>query len=401
METSKIDLIQIGLWNQPNCENNKLFDHAKFSNSGLIYEEKISSGLIKAFENIYKLSVYPSVWWPKQKNLFMVRGHNISNSECIIGYLNVLGIKDFSIANGIVREITKLVKKHKISRDAKINILFSVTNFYSALCLKRIKEILPNSKIVLNILDIPGLAESNKSKIERFLKKRLLNTFKTLISKYADGFILISKYMSGMLQIEKKPHLVIPGICYEFSSTLPSFPHQICYAGVIRNDYLCAQVMIDAFKRAKSLIPDLKLVICGPGTNNYLFENLQKGSIEYLGNLSPRDVNRIQSSSGILINLRENLPVFRYSFPSKITNYLSLGRPIIQSELDSIPDYIREALVMVKDVSADSVAKAIVECAKMPDERRQAILKKEAEVCKELSFQSVAVKIKKLFENIG
>ena len=400
MKACKIDLVQVGLWNQPVSEKNKLFDHAKFSNSGLIYEDKISSGVRTAFENVYKLSVYPSVWWPKQKNLFLARGRNVSNSECVIGYLNVIGIKDFSIASSIVREISKLVKERKISRDARINILFSVTNFYCALCLKRIKTILPNSKIVLNILDIPGLVESHKSKIERFLKKRILNKFKILTSKYADGFILISKYMSDLLQIEKKPHLVIPGICYEFSNTLPSFPHQICYAGVIRDDYLCTKVLIDAFRKAKSLIPDLKLVICGPGTNNYLFDNLQKGSIEYLGNLSPREVDMIQSSSGILINLRENLPFFRYSFPSKITNYLSLGRPIIQSNLDSIPEYIRDALVMIDDVNADSVAKAIIKCITMTEEKRRILLEKESVVCKELSPQSVAAEIQKLFDVI-
>lgn len=398
MSAANIDLIQIGLMDQPEKEGDQFFDKGKFSNSGIIYERKITSGLNQVFDDVYKLSVFPSVWWPKQKDLFFVKGHQISEREKIIGYLNLVLFKDNSIARNIVREIAKLVKSGQVTRHQKINIFFSITNFYCALCLPKIKELLPNSRIVLNILDVPGLIEFCKNPIERLFKERILSRFKELIRDYADGFVLLSEFMSDILPIKGKPTLIVPGICSEFLSTDPLYPHQFCYAGVISDEYLCTKVLIEAFRETKLSFPDAKLVICGPGRNNDLMNALEEGVIEYLGNLLPEEADAIQESSGILINLRKNLPGFRYSFPSKITNYLSSGRPIIQSELDCIPGYIREALVMINDVNVDSVAYAMKKCLNLSAEEKQIILKKESEVCNELSVRSVAVKIKRFFE---
>lgn len=392
--------IQVGLQSGSGFDNSNLPCFKLFSNSGVIFDKKMTAGLFSACEYIYKLSVPPLIWWPKNKSVISVSRHQVSNREVSLGCINVVGIKDYSLARNIVKELRVLLKSGVIRKSDSANIFFSDAGFYSAISSRKIRRLLPNAKIVFNVQDVPGFEIVSKSRIKRLLKKFLYCRFKQFCARYVDGYVFLSKFMEEVLPIDRKKSIVIPGLCSVAPFSMKFNPHQICYAGVIDDKYLSTDLLIKSFRIAKSVYPDAKLVVCGPGKSDLLFKSLEVGSIEYLGNLSPEDALAVQQDSGVLINLRKNTKEFRYSFPSKLTNYLSLGRPIIQSNLDSIPNYIKDALIIVDDLTVEKVAAAMVKCMALSKPERIEIASKEFSICKQLSPTNVAKEVLNLFEEI-
>lgn len=61
--------------------------------------------------------------------------------------------------------------------------------------------------------------------------------------------------------------------------------------------------------------------------------------IRYWGYLGKDRVCQLQSEAAVLINPRQNIGEYtKYSFPSKIMEYLSSNCPVVAYKLDGIPD---------------------------------------------------------------
>ena len=82
-------------------------------------------------------------------------------------------------------------------------------------------------------------------------------------------------------------------------------------------------------------------VICGSGPQEGELKKLAAGNskVKFLGRLSHENVLQLERQAKILVNLRDkNNILTKYSFPSKLMEYLSSGAWVISTKLDGIPE---------------------------------------------------------------
>ncbi|WP_122262745.1 glycosyltransferase family 4 protein [Ornithinimicrobium cerasi] len=89
--------------------------------------------------------------------------------------------------------------------------------------------------------------------------------------------------------------------------------------------------------------------------------------------LKPHELGLMYATSTVLVQPRPVEQGFvRYSFPSKLLEYMASGTPVLTTRLTSIPTEY-EGLVIWTDDSVEGLEQAIEEVISMPAERRRAI----------------------------
>ena len=147
----------------------------------------------------------------------------------------------------------------------------------------------------------------------------------------------------------------------------------IMYAGTLQEDYGLWH-LIHAFL----LICDDKyfLQIAGSGDMAEEIKQLSEKNdrIQYLGFISPAEVSEYQQRADILVNPRTSAYEFvKYSFPSKIMEYLASGTPYVGHRLPCIPSEYDLYIQYPKDESDEALMEKIVEICELSLEERKAI----------------------------
>ncbi len=202
-----------------------------------------------------------------------------------------------------------------------------------------------------------------------------INILKRIDAKFIDfllakaaGLIISSKHMVDDNPVFRyTPSLVVEGIseqelevagsCFE---PLLDFSGKkvIFYAGGVNRSYGVVE-LVEGFKRSGS---SCELWLCGRGDlEEYLMSEARiNQSIKYLGFLPPAQVHAIQRHAAILALTRDPAEKYtRYSFPSKLLEYLSSGVPVMSTRLDGVPLEYYSYLNVIEDFSIDGIAEKI------------------------------------------
>jgi glycosyltransferase involved in cell wall biosynthesis len=110
------------------------------------------------------------------------------------------------------------------------------------------------------------------------------------------------------------------------------------YSGTLDRRYGIRN-LVDSF--VGSGIGDYDLFICGDGDDRAYVEQIAATAInvKYFGQLDRGSVLSLQRSAALLINPRDNESEYtKYSFPSKVIEYMSSGVPVLMYKLDGIPE---------------------------------------------------------------
>lgn len=231
------------------------------------------------------------------------------------------------------------------------------------------------------IPDLPVFMDMGvaRGKITRLLKKIDSWLIDIFISGGA-GVFVASKYMvTDSAKWSGKPFLVLEGIAN--SVAMPSVAVEadvpkeyIFYAGGLSKAYGIVE-LVEGFIKANT---KFELWLCGRGELElYLSEVSERHpSIKYLGFLSPREVERVQATAaGLIMNRNPHERYTRYSFPSKLLEYMVSGIPILTTRLDGIPEEYFEHLNVIDDPSSEGISSALVAFGAMD---RQILSKKAA-----------------------
>lgn len=202
-----------------------------------------------------------------------------------------------------------------------------------------------------------------RSFVTRALKKLDARIIDCLINK-SSGVFVASKYMvSDSAKWSNKPYLVLEGIAnsavnQQVEPIESRSAKVIFYAGGLSKAYGIVE-LVEGFIQAES---GYELWLCGRGElEPYLSEMATRHpSIKYLGFLSAKEVETIQSNSACLILSRDPRETYtRYSFPSKLLEYMVSGVPVLTTRLSGIPDEYHDFLNVIEDPSIEGICAAV------------------------------------------
>ena len=256
-----------------------------------------------------------------------------------VGFLNVKYIQQISRYRRLKPHIKKWAMED--SPNPKILVAYASTITFTRL-LRYANSLNRNVLTCLIVPDLPQYMNVTKksSFAYNFAKSKEIylmeKDYRTI-----DSFVLLTDFMKGPLNINV-PYTVIEGIATTIhpEAEQPDVidPIKILYTGTLSSKYGILE-LVEAFKQIQN--QKSRLLICGAGeTESYIQTESEKDDrIIFMGELSREKILNLQKNATLLVNPRANNEEFtKYSFPSKIMEYLSSGTPTLAYKLDGIPD---------------------------------------------------------------
>lgn len=230
----------------------------------------------------------------------------------------------------------------------------SIMNTYGMALAAKIRKI----PVVEIVKDIPGLMNTSGEPVKGIYKR---------IANLADGFILLTKQMTDVVNIHDKPYIVLEGhvdaVLQELSRAekweLVSGKKVIIYAGGIHKVFGIDK-LVNGFIKAS--IDDSELRIFGDGDYRHELEEICKkyNNIRYMGVVKNTEIVNQEQKAALLVNPRPTDPIYtRFSFPSKNLEYMVSGTPVLTTNLPGMPDEYKKYVYLIENETVDGVAKAI------------------------------------------
>jgi glycosyltransferase involved in cell wall biosynthesis len=129
-------------------------------------------------------------------------------------------------------------------------------------------------------------------------------------------------------------------------------------------------ILVDSFHRVSHEFPHVKLVLLGKGDS--LTEELEikrkvkalelTDQVHFLGQLGRTEVPAYICHAKILALARPKSIVADAGFPSKLTEYLASGKPVVVTKVGEIPDYLidNEHAFLSEPDNAEEFAKKLI-----------------------------------------
>lgn len=342
----------------------------RVQNAANALQWNIIKGLDKNIEKPIKIlnSIFVGSY-PRHYDDLIIRSHRWSHVEKAndknVGFINLPGIKHFSRAKNIAKQIKYWAQAGK---GKKYIICYSVhTPFLYAI--KQAKKINPNIEVCLIVPDLPQYMNlsDNPSRIYTYLKSIDYQLIQSML-KYIDSYVLLTDYMADKIGIPNDKYIVIEGMVNVEGELTDGKTREnlsnlktILYTGSLNSKY-GIKTLLEAFKLIKD--ENFKLQICGTGEAGVEIKKLSKidSRIEFLGNVTREKALHLQRNATVLINPRNSEGEFtKYSFPSKNLEYLLSGRPTIAYNLPGIPSEYEEYMYFIKEPTPKSMVNKILE----------------------------------------
>lgn len=229
-------------------------------------------------------------------------------------------------------------------------------------------------KAILIIPDLPKYMDMSKQKslIKRILKPLDIYIMNKLVNKMS-GVIVLTRYIAEDIIKSKVPFIVMEGIVpvkydvdrQDLGQTGIKTKKIISYAGGLIEEY-GVKMLIDAFALIKD--EDYRLWLFGRGELEELikYASQKDHRIKYLGIISNIELTNKQLQSTVLVNLKFSKSSFtKYSFPSKILEYMVSGRPVITTKLPGIPEEYFKYLFVLHNETPEELAKLLIKVCSM------------------------------------
>ena len=201
---------------------------------------------------------------------------------------------------------------------------------------------------------------------------KLKKTVQTFFNNRFDNYILLTEAMKEVVNVGNKPYMVMEGIASDIKCRIVDSERKniVMYAGGLHPDNNL-MLLIEACEKA-SFVDECW--ICGSGSQEDALKLRIADSpkIKMLGRLSHKEVVEREKVVKVLVNLRDPSNVLtRYSFPSKIIEYLSSGAQVISTKLEGIPDEYFRHVHPLNSVTSDDLAEILDRCMSLSTEESQ------------------------------
>lgn len=380
----------------------KSFGHIQ--NAANAFQWKIITGLEQSIGTRLNLVTACSIGsYPKHyRDLFMPSSffsHGEGAKDKQIGFLNLAVIKQYFYHFSYKRYIKNSMRFN----DNDVVFAYSASLLDELLLVKRKN---PLTQTCLIIPDLPHLTSlDNNNKLLHLYKdyesKKLITAFR---NNSVDVSVVLTEQMAEYLGLSHGKFVVMDGICNgdispNCETIVPKANKTILYTGSLAIKYGILG-LIDEFKKLKG---GYRLVICGGGDESDVVERKCKDDprIVFRGLVSHAEALALQKDADILVNPRKNDYEFtKYSFPSKLLEYLSTGKPVVCYKLDGIgAEY--DNIFFYADEKEGGLAEAIDKVSKMSQDEYRKYIHTLSAFLKKKTAQAQCEKIIRLLECVG
>lgn len=296
-----------------------------------------------------------------------------------VAYKNKKPINRLSREKALVKAARRWANKNK---NEEVTIFVYAMHSTFMVAAKEVKKIIPKSKYLLIVPDLPQYMDLGMSRLKAFLKEIDWIRIKNL-AQYVDKYILYSKHMAEFLKLKDGTFTVMEGSVnekdiVEIDSELKK--KAVMYSGVCDLRYGIPELL-----KAFSLIPDkdLELWITGAGNAESLIKEYAEKDerIKYFGFLpSRKDLLIKQKEAFMLVNMRKPDEVAsKYCFPSKIFEYMLSGNPVLSFKIPGIPDEYFDYLIPMESTKEEDIKNAILKVLDMDENERLSLGKRSKE----------------------
>ncbi|MCZ2484740.1 glycosyltransferase [Aquirufa antheringensis] len=340
--------------------NGKSDNSSQISVAAIKYSKLIAEGLDYNSSSNINLFLAPLGMFPSCKLIFFY--HQKQSNNYFIPFINIFLLKQASIAIYCLFFLTiwylKNIKHQKYVFLGFLYLPFLIASYPF--------KVLPNIKFVSFIPDLPefSFTYTNTKSVAKKILIPIYIWWTTVMSSCIDHFVFITKHMTRFFP--NKPYFIIEGFT-DFNLLVSlkeenyvSNKKAIMYAGALF-DKFGVNTLVDAFM---GIPGEFELWLFGYGDliETIIYKSKIDPRIKFFGNISNHEVFEFEKKSRLLVNPRPlNHEFTKYSFPSKLLEYMSSGTPVLTTKLECIPSDYFDKLYFFKDDSLLEIRKSLIE----------------------------------------
>jgi glycosyltransferase involved in cell wall biosynthesis len=344
---------------------------------GFNHQWSIVDGIEKGGKIVVDLISFPMISdYPRNKKTFVRGGkwsHTKDSSDVILFTFNVF---PFKLLLRMFLTVFELVK-WCVRNSSEESVVMVYSSQISQLLAVRFASVFFRFTSIAVLTDpismgIPGESVFKRLAriLDRYLQKSQLRNL--------DGLIVLTKSLA-LDYAPKVPYLIVEGIAPAIDKSIlgvrtPQKKFTIAYAGMLKAEYDIT-LLLNSVKG----LDDVDLWIFGKGdmTEDVISFSNNNKNVKYFGFLEPSELRKILVNADCFIS---HLPgdgwYTKYKFPSKILEYMALGKPVISSRYPTIPHEYSELLVWIEVLSPEGIMEAIKKVQAMPENERLILGKK-------------------------
>ena len=318
------------------------------------FEKMIIDGFIHNQCDFNVLSTIPVNRWPSYKQI-LINYKSDDERYKYLKFINLPIIKQISI---IISYLISIIKWAFRNKDEKKIVLIYGTNPLNSIiffCLRKILHI----KIIVIVSEINDYSYFNTKSFIKLLKKKLYLTTMHCLQNSYDGYILLSKNMNNVINLKKRPSLVIETMSIPNKESIIPYSlreKKIVYAGGLYRKY-GIEKLIKSFILLNNNDFTLELYGAGDYVEEIIAFCKEYKNIYYGGTISNEKVLMIERKAYLLLNPRPSSEIItKYSFPSKTAEYFSSGTACLITRLEGIPEDYYNYCFTFNDESIEGVA---------------------------------------------
>ncbi len=331
--------------------------------------------------------------FPNGNRLFLKKRKDRLTSDItadIVPAINLPYIKNVCHANGTAALFRRWLKTCKAD-EPKCAFLYGL---YPSVAKKMLKECRKSGcSIFAVITDVPATMftyTKSKNILKRLFSGSYRNRAVGLQDKF-DGYVFLTKQMSEAVA-PSKPFVVIEAIADStLFDSLPDVkkaePRTVMYAGALYRKY-GVDMIVSAFEKTEN---DCELQLFGSGDmeSELAEKSKENPRIRYCGRVSRDEILKREREATLLLNFRNGEDEYtKYSFPSKMTEYMLSGTPLFTSRLDGIPEEYYDYVYSTSAKDAEQLAREMDEIlsdgealSEMGRRAREFVMNKKNEKC--------------------
>ena len=323
------------------------------------------------------ISFVPASMFPRGRQIFFGAGTRVledGRRVASVFFINLPVVKQITQALGIFVPLVRWLWANRSSR--RVVIVYNVFSPHSIPVLAATR--LLGGKAVAFIADLPHDFYDFRGwravlqRIDLFVQARIIAWF--------DGQVALTQKIIEDFAPGTPALLIEGGVEQSEASMLDPDDRggkrsggtrlRTCMFSGTLNDINGVELLLDAFQRIP--YPEYRLFIFGRGPLEARIREraAHDHRIIYGGFLPNAEIGRRQREATVLINPRpSHREITRYTFPSKLLEYMLSGRPVVTTVLPGIPDEYHPFLFLVREETPEGLAAVIQEvCERDPAE---------------------------------